>query len=88
MEHSDRGRHVTHLVQVWIENDGEHIVDAQAYARQGADVLADHLTEILRQARRSSAPWQTAQELAPNDYDRVDWQGIANDLLSAAEEGA
>lgn len=87
MEHSDRGRLVTELVSVWIANDGEHIESARYCIREGGmahpqdSMLANHLTRVLRRAPLWSAAWQTAQELAPNDYSRVDWASIARDLI-------
>lgn len=82
MEYSDRGRYVTHLVTVWIENDGDHVDMARQMAKVGPESLASRLTEILRRSPRGSAPFQTAQDLAPNDYARIDWKQIAEDLLS------
>lgn len=81
MEHSDRGKHVTHLVQVWIENDGACVTGAQAAARISTDSLRVYLTNVLKSAPRMSAARQMADELASNDYGRVDWQMVAEDLL-------
>lgn len=94
MEHSDRGRYVTEQVSLWIQNDGEFVDDirrrvdvAREIARRDPELLdlAAYLSEIIRHAMPYTAPWQVAQELAPNDYDRIDWQSIARDLLEDDE---
>lgn len=85
MEHSDRGRWVTFQVQLWIENDGANIVKARELAKQGTQNMAVHLTGLLVTSNPYSAPWQVAQELAPNDYDRIDWESIAVELREGGE---
>jgi hypothetical protein len=81
MEHSDRGRHVTDQVSTWICNDRAHIEAARSVAQvHGTERLGQHLTTVIRQSPAHTAPWHVAQELAPNDYGRVDWQAVADDL--------
>lgn len=45
-------------------------------------VLATSITIVLRQARAHpySAAWYVAQELAPNDYQRINWADVAAEL--------
>lgn len=82
MEHSERGRYVTEQVSVWIENDGELIGEARyrllAYGVKPGNAFVRYLEALLRNAPRHSAPWQVAQELSPNDYDRIDWEAVAD----------
>lgn len=79
MEHSERGRYVTEQVAVWIENDGEHIADARRLLEwRGVPGLEKFLRNVMNAAPNHSAPWQVAQELAPNDYGRVDWATVAD----------
>lgn len=90
MEYSERGRKVTEQVSMWIVNDGDHYFAARVYARDdranGAlnddGLLAEYLNAVIRWAVRPSAPWQVAQELAPNDHGRIDWRSVADDLLA------
>lgn len=77
MEDSERGRYVTEQVAVWIENDGDYIKNARTVAKLGTDALAEFLREVIQRSRRSSAPWQVSQELAPNDWARIDWAQVA-----------
>jgi len=77
-EHSERGAYVTHQVSVWICNDGDLIEAARAAVRVGD--LARWVKQTIRSAPRYSSPWHVGQELAANDYDRVDWQSVADDL--------
>jgi hypothetical protein len=37
---------------------------------------------VLKGAAPFTAAWHAAQELAPNDYVRIDWKSIAADLLA------
>jgi hypothetical protein len=82
MEHSDRGRYVTEQVALWIENDSNYIDGARRAAHTGTEHLRQYLTLIISGAPAYSAPWQVAQEMAPNDWDRVDWESIKKDLLA------
>lgn len=81
MEHSDKTRENTEWVAVWIVNDGDYYFTAQEYAREGVDELAVYLTDVLHAASPNTGAWHTAQELSANDYERIDWQSIADDLL-------
>lgn len=78
MEHSDRGKYVTHVVREWIDNDEVSISGARAAARR------DRLEEFLRSKIKYALPNEPAhhvrQELAANDMGRVDWAGIAESL--------
>lgn len=80
MEHSDRGRYVTNQVTLWICNDSNYIKAARKAIKH--DALPDLLSSILLTSQPYSAPWQVAQELAPNDYNRIDWSSVAEDLTT------
>lgn len=86
MEHSERGRHVTEEVALWIANDGEHVNEAQANAaaeRGGAyRGLEQFCTRLILHARRGEAAWHVRQELANNDFARIDWRRVADELLA------
>ncbi len=74
---SDRERYVTDLVAEWISSDGDYFDQAQSLAREGSwSALGDFLMRIVRSARPYSAPWHVAQEMAPNDWARVDWPAV------------
>lgn len=83
---SERARYVTDLVSMWIVNDGEHFHEARRAAgsdwaaRSGYSELREYAERIIRTARRTTAPWHVAQELAPNDYARIHWADVANQL--------
>ena len=79
MEHSERARYVTEQVSLWIQNDGDCYGHAQDLLAT-PDVLGSWLRLVLKTSVEGSAPWYVAQELAPNDYDRIDWETIAKDL--------
>jgi hypothetical protein len=77
MEHSDRAKYVTDQVALWITNDSDHIADAQRLAKEGsAHALGNFLITVVRSARPHTAPWHVAQELAANDWGRVDWHEV------------
>lgn len=80
MEHSERGEYVTSQVSVWICNDGEHVELARRASNRGSAHLKTFLIGVISKGRHSSSPWHVAQELAPNDYERVDWDSVARDL--------
>ena len=82
MEHSDSAKWITEQVSMWINNDGDHYFRARSVAKQAPEELGAYLKPILCHARPQSAPWHLAQELAPNDYDRIDWASVAEDLAS------
>lgn len=87
-EHSERSREVSVQVALWVSNDGD--IDpahndriAFVAARKAADSLtdlADYVTTLIRQAAPSSAAAQVRDELAPNDYDRIDRALVAAEL--------
>jgi hypothetical protein len=79
VEHSDRGRYVTDQVKLWIVNDGEFIGSARTASADPA-WLEKLLAYLLHTAAEGSAPWHVAQELAPNDYTRINWAEIAEEL--------
>ena len=82
MEHSDRGKYVTELVSTWICNDGAFYNKARNCASRGVRSLECYILYLLRDFDPPlPTPLQVAQELAPNDYNRIDWQSIADDLL-------
>ena len=86
-EHSERARWVTHLVTVWLENDGDYAENAREIVKQATDAGKDPAAELgksvsalLRIAPHGSAPWQCAQDLAPNDYNRIRWTDVVESL--------
>lgn len=79
MELSERGRYVTDFVAMWIENDGEYFERARELLID-PDRFERFLSTRLRQAQKGTAAWYTAQELAPNDYARIDWAEVARRL--------
>lgn len=81
MEHSDRGAYVTEQVKLWIANDSDYVRQAQTVARIGTEHLAEFAKDVVLTAPRHSAPWHVAQELAPNDWDRINWKQVAEELL-------
>lgn len=81
-EHSPRGAEVTEQVAVWIENDGELLPTARyklgLYDVKPGNGFVRWMEQTLRNAREHTAPWQVAQDLSPNDYDRIDWVMVAD----------
>jgi len=45
-------------------------------------MLREYLIPILTSAGSRTAPGHVAQELAPNDYARIHWADVADELLS------
>ena len=84
-EHSDRARYVTEQVALWIVNDGDHVDEARANAeaeRGGAyRGLEQFCTRVISLARKGEAAWHVGQEMAPNDWARIRWDDVANQLL-------
>lgn len=91
-EHSDRARHVTEQVSLWIANDGDYYESAQCWAlrdqaadHEGYPQLATYVSSTLRVTRPGSAAWHVARELSPNDLDRIRWADVAAQLLPEVE---
>lgn len=79
---------VTDMVATWIisesdflDHNGTHkriAEHANDYADgNNLDGLRSFTTNVLRQSRGNSAAREVADELAPNDYDRIDWSEVA-----------
>ena len=81
-EHSDRGRYVTDQVKLWITNDGDHYERVLSFITTERSMagMSDYLVRVIRSAPPHSAPWHVAQELAPNDYARINWYDVAEEL--------
>lgn len=77
-EHSERGRYVTDQVKLWLENDGPVLARARKVAAQdGFNSFVEFVTTWIRTATHASTPaWHVREELASNDYDRVNWLEI------------
>lgn len=85
MDHSDRRRYVTNQVSMWVCNDRNIYFQARQMAAEVSAIdLGSYLIPIIQRARPHSTPWQVAQELAPNDYNRIDWSSVAEDLTADA----
>lgn len=80
-EHSERGRYVTEQVTLWIENDGKNIESAKKAAKESDAALKECLVWLIKYSPRSSAAWQVRQELATNDFDRIDWAAVRASVL-------
>lgn len=83
MEHSERGAYVTEQIALWIANDGEHIEEARANALAepvGLRGMEQYLTRVISLARKGEAAWHVQQELAPNDWARIDWKRVAEEI--------
>jgi len=92
MEHSEyeRGLYVTEQVSLWIVNDGEHYFHAVRKAGMATDstfAIASFIRQTLKTAPNGSVAWHVAQELAPNDYGRIDWKSVVNDLVGDGDGG-
>jgi hypothetical protein len=79
-EHSERARYVTEQVALWIANDGDYIERARDWARSGPLYLQRRLRGVIEAAEEGTPPWHVAQELAPNDFDRVRWRDVAEEI--------
>ena len=82
-EHSERAWYVTEQVSLWIQNDGEYIEEARANASaepNGLRGFEQYLTRVISLARKGEAAWHVQQELAPNDWDRIHWDDVAEAL--------
>lgn len=88
--------HKTEMVATWIISESEMQVHngtnariaehAAAYAQKRDIVgLRDYLTEILRRAgSHNAAVREVRDELAPNDYGRIDWLEVAGALRASS----
>lgn len=78
-EHSDRGRYVTDQVKLWLENDGQVIDSARKVAAvDGLAGFVEYVSTIVR--RQAGAAWHVRQELAENDYGRINWAEIYGEI--------
>ena len=78
-EFSERARYVTEQVSLWIQNDGDYIEQARERAHD-PERLRAFLGSVIRRAPKGQAAWHVAAELAPNDWDRVHWDDVAEAL--------
>lgn len=78
-EFSERARYVTEQVALWIANDSEYIEGAKERAHD-PERLRAYLGSIIRRMPKGRAAWHVAQELAPNDWDRIDWKRVAEEI--------
>lgn len=89
-EHSERARYVTTQVALWVANDYETYKAALYALNECKDfsdplyLLRTHITMELRRLTNNYAPgvagWHVAQELAPNDYARINWVAVADEI--------
>lgn len=78
---TERQSYVTEQVAVWIESDGKHYPDAVALAKvDDVSALRRYLVKTIKFSRRGEASWHVRQELAPNDFDRIRWDVVADRL--------
>lgn len=77
---TDRSDYVTEQVSLWLQTDGDYIKDARRAADAGIPNLAAWARIVILTSVKSSAPWQVKQELAPNDWARIDWAQIVEDI--------
>lgn len=80
-EHSERGAYVTDQMSLWIQNDGQTIVGARlalkALSTRGLEIF---LTRVIKDAQPGDAAWHVSQNLAPNDFARIDWARVAREI--------
>lgn len=82
-EHPERIRDVTEHVIAWITTDVEHREQAAQLAHNNTTaVFAVYMRSLLHWSPKGSAAWRAAQELAPADYKRIDWQAVTSALGS------
>lgn len=90
-EHSPRGKEVTMQVGLWLANegdfdpkhDGKRVAEVAAEFARAEDytALADYATGLIKRAVSSQAAWHVKQELASNDFDRINWEDVAQELI-------
>lgn len=73
---------ITEHVEQWLIHDGFHVYRAANAAEVSPDALSRYVARTLRSASEGTAAWECAQELAPRDYDRIDWSDLAATVLS------
>lgn len=80
---TERQAYVTEQVALWIENDSKHNPDAVALAKaDDVPALRRYLVKTIRFSRRGEAAWHVSRELAPNDFDRIRWDVVAERLVA------
>ena len=88
MEYSERGRYVTEQVALYLANEGTE-VDGRRVAFRCAD-LADSgdLAALATFARATITSLPEAapvrRELAVNDWERIDWAAVADEVRGLA----
>lgn len=80
-----RAQDVTEMVELWIANDGDHygraLILAAHYREEGSHGLVEYLTEAIQTAvDETKTPYYIRRDLAPSDYDLIDWDAIAESL--------
>lgn len=84
-EWTDRSAYVTDQVATWLANDAPVRLGADGRLRDLAIssfvkyVQAELWRSLEREAKHLAA-WHVARELAPNDYDRIDWARVIAEL--------
>lgn len=80
-----RAQDVTEMVELWIINDGDHYEQASTLAahwlEEGAEEFERYITRVIQTATDpNQAPYYIRRDLAPSDYDLIDWRTIAETL--------
>lgn len=85
----------TEMVAAWIVSESEMQIyggtqariaeHASTYAQsRDNDGLREYVTSVLRKAdSHNAAVREVRDELAPNDYDRIDWSEVASALRAS-----
>lgn len=78
-DRSPRAWTVTQWVMTVIQ---PHFVETarEAIARGGEDELKAVIVKVIKEAEPGQPGWETAQDMAPRDYDRVYWVDIVKQL--------
>lgn len=71
----------TRWVAVWAINSPEYYGQLQDVAADGPDALRELVKRIWTNAPDGTTEYYQAREMAPGDYDRVDWSEVASDLI-------
>lgn len=72
----------TRWVEVWALNSVDYYDRLLKAADQGADDLRELVEQLWDNPPEDSTEYYQAREMAHDDYDRVDWQEVANTLLN------